>query len=214
MGVVLRITPGVLVPRSETERLGRAVAGFLQVVCRERPPEEPVRVIDVCCGSGNLTCALAAGLPSALVWATDLTDQCVTLTRRNVEELHLRDRVRVFQGDLFSPLAGQGLEGLVDAVVCNPPYLPDHVLAARPDLRHEPREAFAGGPYGVSIIMRVLREALPFLRPGGRLFIEVGPREEHHAIGLFKRFTGYDEIGVIPGETGKVVAAHGRKSPR
>ena len=70
--------------------------------CR-RPATAP-RVIDVCCGAGNLACAIAVHVPAARVWATDLTDGCVGWTRRNVEHLGLGDRVTVRQGDLFAAL--------------------------------------------------------------------------------------------------------------
>ncbi len=206
LGVPLRVAPGVLVPRRETELLGRAVQEYAAAL----PHGEPVRIIDLCCGSGNLACALAATIPSALAWACDLTDPCVELTRQNVRELGLEDRVRVLQGDLFAPLAGMGLEGVTDVLVCNPPYIPTAMLAARDDLRSEPREAFDGGPYGLSVLMRVLREAPRYLRPGGGLFLEVGPREESQARDMLQRARHYDDIVVIRDQAGTVRCVHGR----
>jgi release factor glutamine methyltransferase len=210
MGVTLRVAPGVLVPRPETELLGRAVLDYIGTVRSNRPAQEPVRIIDLCCGSGNLACGLAAAVPSAQAWAADLTDQCVELTRRNVQELGLQDRVRVFQGDLFAPLASEGLEGVTDVIVCNPPYIPTAMLATRDDLRHEPREAFDGGPYGLSVLMRVLREAPRYLRPGGGLFLEVGPREESQARDLLQRARNYENVEVIRDASGTVRCVHGR----
>jgi release factor glutamine methyltransferase len=209
MGLDLHVAPGVLVPRAETELLGRAALRSLEAARAERPAD-PVRVIDVCCGSGNLACALAAALPSALVWATDLTGPCVELTRQNVREHNLEGRVRVLQGDLFAPLAGEGLEGRVDAVVCNPPYIPTRMLADRSDLRHEPREAFDGGPFGLSVLLRVLQEAPRFLRSGGRLFLELGPREERHALQMLERVRLYDDVELVRTATGVVHAVHAR----
>lgn len=205
MGLDLFVTPGVLVPRPETELLARAAIDFLNTA------GESVRVVDVCCGSGNLACAVAAAVPAAEVWATDLTDPCVELTRRNVRELGLGDRVRVFQGDLFAPLAGEGLDGRVDAVLCNPPYIPTKLLADRTDLRHEPREAFDGGPFGLSVLMRVLQEAPRLLRPGGRLFVEVGPREERHAVQLVERSRAYSDLVLLRTADGTVHAVHARR---
>jgi release factor glutamine methyltransferase len=214
MGVSLRVAPGVLVPRAETELLGKAVLDYVASTRSARPAGEPVRIIDLCCGSGNLACALASAIPDARAWAADLTDQCVELTRQNVRELNLQDRVKVFQGDLFAPLAGEALEGVTDVLVCNPPYIPTAMLATRHDLRHEPREAFDGGPYGLSVLMRVLREAPRYLRPGGGLFLEVGPREESQAHDLFQRAKSYDQIVVVRDRAGEVRCVHGRlKAP-
>ncbi|QDU24193.1 N5-glutamine methyltransferase family protein [Urbifossiella limnaea] len=211
MGLDLLVAPGVLVPRPETELLARAAIDFLNTVLAGRPAGEAVRVVDVCCGSGNLACAIAAAVPAADVWATDLTDPCVDLTRRNVRELGLGGRVRVFQGDLYAPLVGEWLDGRVDAVLCNPPYIPTKLLDDRADLRHEPREAFDGGPFGLSVVMRALQEAPRLLRPGGRLFVEVGPREERHAVQLVERSRAYTDLVLLCTAGGTVHALHARR---
>ncbi|HEU4537952.1 MAG TPA: HemK/PrmC family methyltransferase, partial [Polyangiaceae bacterium] len=147
------------------------------------------RAIDMCTGSGNLAVALALACPGASVWASDLTEGCVAVARRNVERFGLGGRVRVLQGDLFAPLAGLGLEGSIDLIVCNPPYISSGRLGRdRAELlRHEPREAFDGGPYGLTIHQRVVREAPAFLRPGGWLLFEFGAGQERQLERLFAR---------------------------
>jgi hypothetical protein len=84
MGVELIVAPGALVPRDETELLGRIALETLGAIAAPR-------VIDMCCGSGNLACALAHRLPGAAVWASDLTSGCVEVARRNVQLLGLSD---------------------------------------------------------------------------------------------------------------------------
>lgn len=210
MGLVIRVARDVLVPRPETELLGKAALTWINQLAASRPTGEPIRAIDVCCGSGNLACGLAAACPSLEVWATDLTDSCVALTRRNVNELNLQDRIRVLQGDLFASLPALELEGKTDLIVCNPPYIPSQKLATREDLRHEPPAAFDGGPYGLSILMRVVNEAPRFLRREGRLFLEVGPREESHAVGLLSRSRKYASIEVIRDPQGTIWGVSGQ----
>jgi release factor glutamine methyltransferase len=209
MGIELLAAPGALVPRPETELLGRAALEGLRAV----PRAEPIRVIDMCCGSGNLACAIAATIPTARVWAADLTDGAVTLARRNAEHLHLSDRITVAQGDLFAPLAGLGLEGTVDMVVCNPPYISTGRLEKdRADLLlHEPREAFDGGPYGLSIHQRVLKDALPFLAPGGLLLFEIGAGQDRQIKLLFERTRAYEDVTLLDDEGGIPRVARGRK---
>src|SRR5690606_12196786 len=112
------------VPREETELLGRTAVEAIAALHRDVP-----RVVDMCCGSGNLACGIAHAIPAARVWATDLTDGCVTLARGNVARLSLNNRIEVRQGDLFAGLDGLGLEGSMDAVVCNPPYISGRRLA-------------------------------------------------------------------------------------
>lgn len=207
MGVDLLAAPGTLVPRPETELLGRAA---LEVLSRQGPGSE--HLIDMCCGSGNLACALAWALPSARVWASDIADCCVSLARRNVAHLDLQHRVTVVQGDLFAPLAG-ALEGSMDVVVCNPPYISTSRLAKDLGelLAHEPREAFDGGPYGLSIHQRVVREALPFLRPGGWLMFEIGVGQARQVKILFERTLAYQGVALIEDAGGVPRVAMGRK---
>jgi len=202
MNVDLLVERGVLLPRAETELLG---ATALEVVSNQS------RIIDMCCGSGNLACALAAKLPGARIWASDLTDACVSLARRNVLQLGIGARVTVLQGDLFAAL--QGLEGSIDAVVCNPPYISQAKLAGERAvlLENEPREAFDGGPYGLSIHQRVVKEALPFLKPGGHLLFEIGLGQERQVRMLFERTRAYEEIRTVGNAAGEVRVVAARK---
>ena len=210
MGLELLAAPGALVPREETELLGAAA---VEVLSGLPTREAPLRIVDMCCGSGNLACALASAFPTALVWASDLTLGCVSLARRNVEHLALADRVTVVQGDLFAPLAGAGIEGSIDLVVCNPPYISTGRLEKeRAELLvHEPREAFDGGPYGLSIHQRVLKDALPFLAAGGSLMFEIGAGQDRQIKILFERARAYDGVALLAAEGGVPRVAMGRK---
>ena len=202
MDVELLVEKGVLVPRGETELLG---ATALEVVSNQS------RIVDMCCGSGNLACALATHLPAARVWASDLTDACVSLARRNVERTGVANRVTVVQGDLFSAL--KGLEGTIDLIVCNPPYISQAKLAGERAalLENEPREAFDGGPYGLSIHQRVVKEALPFLKPGGHLLFEIGLGQDRQVRLLLERARAYEGLRTVANDAGEVRVIAARK---
>ena len=130
--------------------------------------------------------AIATEIPTARIWGADLTDGTVALARRNAERLGVQDRVSIRQGDLFGALAGEGLAGAVDMIVCNPPYISTGRLEGESAhlLESEPREAFDGGPYGISIQQRLVREAPAFLKPGGLLLFEFGVGQERQAQSL------------------------------
>jgi release factor glutamine methyltransferase len=190
MGLDLRVAPGALVPREETEILARAAVDALAGL------SGPARVVDMCAGSGNLACAIASHVQSAVVFASDVTLGSVAVARENVHALGLADRVTVCCGDLFAPLADRGLEGTIDLVVCNPPYISTGRLSKDRAalLEHEPREAFDGGPYGLTIHQRVIKEALPFLRPGGLLMFEIGVGQERQVKHLIDRSKSYGDV--------------------
>jgi release factor glutamine methyltransferase len=202
MDVELLVERGVLVPRDETALLGNTALALL---------EDGSRVIDMCCGSGNLACALASRLPRARAWASDLTDSCVSLASKNAQFTGVANRVTVVQGDLFSGLAG--LEGTIDLVVCNPPYISQAKLAGERAalLESEPREAFDGGPYGLSIHQRVVKEALPFLKPGGWLLFEIGLGQDRQVKMLFERTRAYQDLRTVANAAGEVRVVGARK---
>lgn len=210
MGVELLVAPGVLVPREETELLGHTAVETLRGMALPM-----VRVIDMCCGAGNLACAIALHVPASRVWASDLTDGCIDVTRRNVESNALGDRVSVHQGDLFAAFDGRGLEGTIDAIVCNPPYISEKRLDG--DRAHllelEPRAAFAAGPYGLSIHMRVVKEAVRYLRPGGMLLFEVGVGQDRQVKILFERTKAYEDVRVVQNSAGEGRVVLSRTKP-
>lgn len=193
MGMDFELGPNVLAPRKETELLGNVCVEHLA-----HGVAEPV-VIDMCCGSGNLGIAIASNIEGARVYACDLTPETVEVARRNVARFSLEDRVTVVQGDLFENIRHQGLEGMVDMVVCNPPYISSGRLTADRAhlLEHEPREAFDGGPYGIAIHQRLIYDALDFLRPGGALAFEFGEGQERQTLALVTRTTGYSSARFV-----------------
>jgi release factor glutamine methyltransferase len=208
LGLTFETNAGVLVPREETEILGRAALGFL----REHVKAESPRVIDMCCGAGNLACALAHHVPAIRVWGSDLTDACVELARKNVARHSLGERVEIHQGDLFASLREKGLEGTINLIVCNPPYISTGRLAG--DSAHllddQPREAFDAGPYGFAIHKRVIQDAPEFLAPGGFLVMEIGLGQERQIEGLFTRSKRFEEFKTFNDENGAVRAMGAR----
>jgi release factor glutamine methyltransferase len=210
LGLRLEAPPGTLAPRPETELLARTALEVLDAEPRPSP-----RIVDMCCGVGNLAVALAVRVPSARVWASDLTAACVAATRRNVAAYRLEARVAVTQGDLFAALAGQGLEGAVDLVVCNPPYISTGRLAGDRAhlLEHEPRAAFDAGPYGLGIHQRVVREAPAYLRPGGRLLMEFGEGQARQVGLLLERRGVYRDVRIVADAAGVARVAVARLDP-
>lgn len=169
MGLELAAGPEALIPRAETELLGRAAIDLALAT--------GARVaVDVCTGSGNLALALAHHVEGLEVHGADLSEEAVGLARRNAAMLGLEQRVRFRAGDLLAPFDSPQFHGGVDLVVCNPPYISSGKVAAMdPEISgHEPRLAFDGGTLGVSILTRLMHEAPPLLRVGGWLAFEVG----------------------------------------
>jgi release factor glutamine methyltransferase len=169
-GLRLAVTPGVLVPRPETEGL---VQWALELLAG-RP--HPV-IADLGTGSGAIACALAHARPAAEVLAVEASAGALAVASRNVRALGLSARVRLLAGDLFAPLGA--LRASLDLVVANPPYLPSAVIPSLPPevSRHEPRAALDGGPDGLAVLRRIVAGAPAVLKPGGWLLMEIGEEQ-------------------------------------
>lgn len=159
-GLKLRVGPGALVPRPETEELVERVLADLAA--------GPVRVIDVGTGSGAIALALKHARPEARVEACDLSDEALTYARANGEQLGLAVEWR--QADL---LAGSDVR--YDAIVANLPYIAEDERAqCDPELAFEPAGALFADDAGLAVIARLVAQAARLLAPGGRLWLEHG----------------------------------------
>jgi release factor glutamine methyltransferase len=130
-------------------------------------------VADVGNGSGCIALAIASARPDAVVYATDRSARALAVARGNAKRLGLADRVQWLEGDLFAPLAAQGVRA--DVLVSNPPYVADgDVARLQAEVRFEPSEALRGGPDGLDFYRRIAAQARSVLAPGGRIVIELG----------------------------------------
>lgn len=172
MSLELRATPAALIPRIETEILGR-----LALRCLADDKENPAPlVLDICTGSGNIALAVAHHWPQAFVHGSDLSTAAIELAQENSLLLNLQERVKFRAGDLAEPFRTPEFLQQVDLLICNPPY----IQAANVPKMHkeiaefEPCMAFDGGPLGIAIIDRMLKTAPDFLRANGWFCIEIG----------------------------------------
>jgi len=170
VGLRIRVTPDVLIPRPETEGL---VEWAVEILA---PLDGPVAA-DVGTGSGAIACALAAACPALEVLAIDSSLAALGVAAGNVRAAGLSARVRLVAGDLLAPLAS--LAGRLDMIVSNPPYLPTGIIPSLPRevAGFEPRLALDGGPDGLRVIRRIVAEAPGLLRSGGTLLMEIGEEQ-------------------------------------
>jgi release factor glutamine methyltransferase len=164
-GLDFEVSPAVLIPRASTEIIVEAVL--------ERFPESgaPLALADACTGCGCVAVALAHERAAASVVATDISLEALTVAHRNAVRHHVGDRVAMRHTDLL-----EGVEGLFDAIVANPPYvLDDAGPALQPEVRdHEPAVALFGGVDGLGLLTRLVATAPSRLRKGGCLIFEFG----------------------------------------
>jgi ribosomal protein L3 glutamine methyltransferase len=136
-----------------------------------RDPANIARVLDLCTGSGCLAILAARAFPNAVIDAADLSADALAVAKRNVAEHGLGRRIRLTQGDLFAPLAGERY----DLIISNPPYVDADGMAGLPrECDYEPKMAFDGGTDGIDLVRRILDGATAHLTRGGALLCEIG----------------------------------------
>lgn len=158
--VTVSVGPGVFIPRPETEAL-------LAWAATQPLPARPL-IVDLCTGSGALALALAHHRPGARVIGVEDSAAALEYARRNTEGTS----VQLVRADVTGQDLLPELDGRVDLVVANPPYVPDDAVVAPEVAGHDPQHAVFGGPDGMAVIEPVARLAGRWLRPGGLLAVE------------------------------------------
>ena len=175
--IEVSVDPRVLIPRPETEQLFELAIDQV---------EEPMVILDLCTGSGNLALALKHTFPEAVVYATDVSPEAAEVAQHNARSANLE--VIVLEGDLFAPVPDH-LEGRVDLIVANPPYLAEHELVDLPaEVRdHEPTVALVAGTAGTEVLAAIAAQAGAWLAPGGAIVCEIS---EFNAAAVEELFSG------------------------
>ncbi len=191
-GLEFEVEPGVLIPRPETE-------GLVEAVARLASGDRPV-IADIGTGSGCIAVSLTCRLPRAVLYATDCSTEALRVARRNAERHGVAANITWFEGDLLEPLRVNGLSGLVNVLVSNPPYIAERDWEAlQPEVRlFEPRVALAGGEDGLAVYRRLVGNAADLLCEGGWLIMEVGQGQAEPVHRLIEAAGRYGAVEIQP----------------
>lgn len=169
MGLTFRLNKSTLIPEQDTEVL---VETALEELKRRGPGEVPLRILDLCTGSGCILLSLVHELGNAGGLGTDLSEEALEAARENAVRLGLQERAAFRQGDLWEPVGDERF----DLIVSNPPYVPTDVIPTlEPEVRcGEPYAALDGGEDGLVFYRRIMKEAAGHLKPSGIIIVESG----------------------------------------
>lgn len=190
--VELAVGPGVFVPRPETE----VVAGWAIDTLRAMDVIEPI-VVDLGAGSGAIALSIAQEVPRARVHAVEIDDAAVEWARKNVAAMARRDgageRVTVHHVDIEGCLPD--LNGMVDLVISNPPYVPAGATIRDPEVvEHDPPKALWAGEEGLDIIRVVEVTARRLLRSDGWVVVEHADEQYASVPALFREDLGWTDV--------------------
>ncbi|MET0989334.1 MAG: peptide chain release factor N(5)-glutamine methyltransferase [Glaciihabitans sp.] len=175
----LSIGPGAFVPRPETEQVAQFAIDALRAVASPNPLG-----VDLGTGSGAIALAMATEVPHASIWAVENSPEAFIWARRNRDEVGADNATMVFI-DLAEALPE--LNGRVDVVISNPPYIPLGAIPRDPEVRlFDPEHALYGGEDGLDVVHAVSATALRLLHTGGTLVIEHGELQGAAIAGLLR----------------------------
>ena len=233
--ITVKVRPGVLIPRPETEVLVSEALALLPAAEKPQgaldrevlaqlaelgeieaddlpdlPSKKALLVADICTGSGCIACSIAYEHPRTHVMATDLSPEAIALAAENRSDLGLDDRIELFECDL-----GEGIDramlGTFDLVVSNPPYIPTDVLSelSAEVGDYEPDLALDGGDDGLDVFRRLLAWCDVALKPGGAFAFELHETCLDTAAGEAER-AGFCDIRIISDLAGRPRVLTGR----
>lgn len=230
--LTVQVRPGVFVPRPETEVVaGAAVSEARRLVAAGREP----LVVDLCCGSGVIALSVAHEVPGSRVVAVDVDPAAVCLARANAGRLATRstpepniaapDRaepasgrsghapIRIELGDVTDPGLLGDLDGVVDIVIGNPPYVPDDAVPLEREVAdHDPALAlFGGGSDGLDLPRAVVTAATRLLRADGLFVMEHGDVQAAAVRGIVDRTNAFAPAMTHPDLTGRDRYVHTRR---
>lgn len=180
--IVVEVGPGVFIPRPETESL-------LEWALAQTLSLNSV-IVDLCTGSGALAVALAFGMPTAHVIAVEDSVEALAYAGRNCAGR----AVDLIDADVTDPTLLGELDGTVDLVVSNPPYVPDGAVLEPEVADHDPAHALFGGPDGMRVIGPIVTLAARLLRPGGFVGVEHDDDTAALTVALFESSGAFTDV--------------------
>jgi len=189
MGLPFEVGPEVLIPRADTELL-------VQHVREAIGPEGEARLLDMGSGSGNIVVSILHACPHAAAIAVDQNTAALEVTARNALRHGVDERLTAVESTLFAGL-NPAEKGTFDWIVSNPPYIcEDEWSDLAVEIReYEPREALLAGADGLDVYRPLVAEAVEWLKPGGRIALEISPRTRDGVVELLQQ-ARYGGVGV------------------
>jgi release factor glutamine methyltransferase len=186
------ITEGVFIPRPETEILVEEVIHSIRSSCGSKE----IIVYDVGTGSGCIAISVAHNLPSCLIHASDISAEALAVAKQNAEKNGVGNRVTFLRGDMFEPFSQYGAPK-ADVIVSNPPYIAEEDWNSLPDeVKHfEPPQSLLSGKEGLDFLRKLITCAESYLKPGGRIFLEIGEAQRDAVVALLESRKKYVDIG-------------------
>jgi release factor glutamine methyltransferase len=225
MGLELAVNPSVLVPRPETEQLVDAAIKYITLLfpkvypsmsfpvkkfCHSRESGNPIKILYLGTGSGNIAIALAKFIPQSRIVSVDISAQAIKVAKANARYHGVDNRIKFEQADIMVSLRGVPMLSCesknrgdaaiseFDLIISNPPYIPTSQLKNLPqDVQKEPAIALDGGEDGLNFYRIIIKYTPCLLRTGGCLMMEFGDGQSEAVKKLVEAQRAFSDIEII-----------------
>jgi release factor glutamine methyltransferase len=203
-GLKIKVGPGVLIPRPETELLVEEALRILRNIGKGKGTEKKsdnTKILDLCTGSGCIALALAREFPDAEVYGTDISEIAISYAEENAR-INDINNVEFLRGSLFNPFEKLSAPGHLSfkagLIISNPPYIKrDEIGNLQPEIKNwEPGEALDGGEEGLDYYKMLIPEARSYLIENGYLVLEIGIGQSDE-VKLMAEEAGFQDVIVI-----------------
>lgn len=179
MGIEFEVNENVLIPQPDTEIL---VYEVLNIARKYSKP----KILDLCTGSGAIAISLSRSIPSAQIWASDISEEAIKIAKRNDKY----NKVTFVHSDLFENISTK-----FDIIVSNPPYIKsDEIKTLSKEVQNEPKIALDGGKSGLDFYEKIINNANKYLTSQGHLCLEIGEDQKDAVLKIFKTSNIWTEI--------------------
>lgn len=191
MGLDFYVEEGVLIPRPDTEILVEKILSFTE-------DTNIYKIVDIGTGSGAISVSLAKYIKNSFIYSIDISEKALRVGRKNAKKNEVISKIQFLQGSLFQPLEELDLNGKIDIIASNPPYIPTRDIDGLQIevSKYEPREALDGGEDGLDFYRSIINEAPKYLKEGGRIALEVGHDQAREVAKLIKDKKCYNNIEI------------------
>ena len=192
MGLDFHVTPDVLIPRPDTETL-------VELAIQEaNSMDKPLTIVDIGTGSGAIALSLAHYIKDVQIHTIDISSKAIEIAKKNAKSLSLEKKVDFYQGDLLSPIKGL-LEGKVDLLVSNPPYITskDMLSLQREVKDFEPSLALDGGMEGLDFYDKIINQGMDYLSYQGKIILEIGHDQGEEVSSILRGKNIFKYINIV-----------------
>jgi release factor glutamine methyltransferase len=197
MGLKFDVNPNVLIPRPETEIL---VEEVLSLIEKNMLSMNDLTVVDVFSGSGNIPISIFKFVEkfkkNLKVYGIDISNEAIEVAKKNAIKHNVKDKIEFFLGDVLDPLKFLQVNGSIDIITANPPYIKTKDLESLDkEVRSEPLISLDGGNDGLFYYRKLILQSLDYLKKDGYIFMEISPELKEDLVKLLNE-NGFSDIKV------------------